>query len=537
MNRKDLKKDSLIKLAIIIGIIIAVNIIASRVFTRIDLTKNKSYTLSPISKDIVGNIPDKIVIKAFFSDNLPAPYNTLRRQVQDILNDYRSYSNGNLNFEIFNPTGEEENGDMQKEAQKYGIQPVQIQVIDNDKLEVKKTYLGMAILYQGKQEVLPVIQSAANLEYDLTSAIKKLSTEKKKKVGYLSGNGEFDISKFANINNILSAQYELTKVDIVNTRIIPADLTTLIVLGPKSEIPEWQKFLIDQYIMQGGNVAFLLNKVVPNFQQQIVIGDLVKNNLDDMLASYGLVLNNDLVRDAQCSQVQVQSQIGIPISINYPYFPNITNINQEISAFKNIKSVITSFVSSIDLSAANGKGLKVTPLLTTSEKSGKSEGFFILNVEQFQNLKKTAFDSLFNAKPMVVGAVYEGNFNSFYTGKQVPNDTVKGVKNFLGNQLNASQKPSKLVLIGDADLTNEELRPPKDNITFFVNLIDYLSDDVGLAQIRSKDTSDAPIEEVSDATKKFIKYFNLIFPPVSVLLIGLFIWNRKKSKKKLLQSK
>jgi len=537
MNRKDLKKDTLIKLAIIIGIIIAVNIIASRIFTRVDLTKNKSYTLSPISKEIVGNLQDKVVIKAFFSDNLPAPYNTLRRQVQDILNDYRSYSNGNLNFEIFNPTAEDENGDSQKEAQKYGIQPVQIQVIDNDKLEVKKTYLGMAILYQGKQELLPVIQSTANLEYDLTSSIKKLATEKKKKIGFLSANGEYDYTKFNNINSILSSQYELSKVDLPTTRNIPSDLTTLVVFGPKSELPEWQKFLVDQFIMQGGNVAFLINKVVPNFQQQIVIGDVVKTNLDDMLSSYGLVLNTDLVRDAQCSQVQVQSEIGIPISINYPYFPNITNINQEISAFKNIKSVVTSFVSSLDLNAANGKGLKVTPLLTTSEKSGKAEGFFILNVEQFQNLKKSSFDSLFNMKPIVVGAVYEGNFASFYAGKPIPNDTAKGVKEYSGVPINASQKPSKIVLIGDADFANEEQRVSKDNITFFVNMIDYLSDDVGLTQIRSKDNSEAPIEEVSDSTKKFIKYFNLVFPPVSVLLVGLFIWNRRKTKKKLLQSK
>ena len=189
------------------------------------------------------------------------------------------------------------------------------------------------------------------------------------------------------------------------------------------------------------------------------------------------------------------------------------------------------------MNAANGKGLKVSPLLTTSDKSGKAEGFFILNIEQFQNLKKSAFDSLFNGKPTVVGAVYEGNFNSFYSGKPIPKDTVKGVKDFMGTQLNASQKSSKVVLIGDADFANEEQRPPKDNITFFVNMIDYLSDDVGLTQIRSKDVTDAPIEEVSDSTKKFVKYFNLIFPPLSVLLVGLFIWNRRKNKKKLLQSK
>ena len=536
MKRKDLKKDTLIKLAIIIGIIIAVNVLASRLFTRIDLTKNKSYTLSPISKELVGGLKDKIVIKAFFSDNLPAPYNTLRRSVQDILNDYRSYSGGNLNYEVMNPTAEDQNDDMQKEAKKYGIEPVQIQVIDNDKMEVKKTYVGMAILYQGKQEVIPVIQSVANLEYELTSAIKKLTVEKKKKVGFLQGHGEYDYTKFNNINKILSEQYEVVKVDL--NRMKALDLDALIVLGSKSDVPEYQKYYLDQYIMRGGNVAFLLNKVVPNFQQQMVIGDVVKNNLDDMLSSYGIFVENNLIRDAQCASVQVQSAIGFPVQINYPYFPNITNINRDIAAFKNLQAITLSFVSSVDVSAANGKGLKVTPLLTTSDKSGKADGFFLLNVEQFQNLKKSAFDSLFNSKGVVVGAMFEGNFNSFYTGKPIPIDTTKDAIPYNDAFIGTSTKSSKIVAIGDADFVNEEQqRLQKDNILFFVNMVDYIVDDVGLAMIRSKDASEAPIEEVSDSTKKLIKYTNLILPPAGVLLIGLFIWNRRKAKKKLLQNK
>ena len=92
------KKDALIKIGIIIGIIIVINIISKRVFTRVDLTKNKSYTLSPISKDVVSNLDDKLLVKAYFSNNLPPPYNNLRRQVQDLLDDYRSYSGGNMNY-------------------------------------------------------------------------------------------------------------------------------------------------------------------------------------------------------------------------------------------------------------------------------------------------------------------------------------------------------------------------------------------------------------------------------------------------------
>ncbi|MCE1165983.1 MAG: Gldg family protein [Bacteroidetes bacterium] len=537
MNKKDLKKDTLIKLAVIIGIIVAVNVISSRIFTRVDLTKNKSYTLSPVSKDIVGNLGDKLIIKAFFSDNLPAPYNTLRRQVQDMLSDYRSYSKGNLNYEFYNPIADDENGDLQKEAQKYGIQPVQVQVIDNDKLEVKKTYLGLVLLYEGKQEVLPVIQTVNNLEYDLTSTIKKISSEKKKKVGFLQGHGEYDYTKFQNISGVLSSQYELVNVDLNKNRIIPDDVNVLLVLGTKSDLPDWQLYQIDQFVMRGGNAAFLMNKVVPNFQQQMVMGDLVKSNIFDLMAGYGFVINNDLIRDLQCASVQVQSQIGLPISVNYPYFPNITNINQDISAFKNIKSIVASFVSSLDLNAAVAKGLKVTPVLTTSDKSGKAEGFFFLNLEQFQNMKRSQADSMFNAKGFVVGTLYEGSYTSYFSGKPVPQDTAAGVTPYTAAQINNSQKPSKIIVAGDADFANEEARPPKDNITFFVNMVDYLADDIGLTQIRSKDVSEAPIEETSDASKKFIKYFNLIFPPLAVLLIGIFVWNKKKLKKKALQSK
>ena len=538
MNKKDLKKDTLIKLAIIIGIIIVVNVISKRVFTRIDLTKNNSYTLSAISKDIVKGLNDKLIVKAYFSDNLPAPYNNLRRQVQDILNDYRSYSDGNLNYEFLNPGGSSdgENSDLEKDAVKYGIQPVQIQVIDNDKMEVKKAFLGLVFLYQGKQDIIPVVQSVGNIEYEITSTIKKLTNEKRKKIGFLQGDGEYDYSKFQQINAILSPQYDLVRVETKGYSTPMPEVDVLVVMGPKQELPETKKFLIDQFIMKGGNVAFFINKIVPNVQQQIIIGDVVKTNLDDMLGNYGVVIYNDLIRDLQCSQVQVQSQIGIPVSVNYPYFPSITNIEKENPAFKNVQAVVTSFVSSLDLNSAQTKGIIAKPLLTTSNKSGKAEGFFFLNLEQFQNLTKKAVDTLFASKGFVVGATYSGKFNSFYAGKEVPKDTSKDAQQYSGQKLDVATKETKMIVVGDGDFANEEARPPKDNILFFVNSIDYLADDIGLSQIRGKDVSEAPIEEVSASTKVFVRYFNLIFPPVLVLLVGFYIWNKRKIRKKTMQS-
>lgn len=534
------KKDTLIKVAVIIGIIIAVNVISKRVFTRVDLTKNKSYTLSPVSKDIVSNLDDKLLVKAYFSNNLPPPYNNLRRQVQDILDDYRSYSKGNFNYEFLNPTasGEGEGNELDKEAQKYGIQAVQIQAMDNDKLEVKKAYLGLVFLYQGKQETIPVVQSADNLEYEITSILKKMTTTIKKKVGFVTGHGEVDLNKLNQVRQILSEQYDVSSVDLKTIGSFDPSMTALIIMAPRSVFPESDRFKLDQFVMNGGSVAFLIDRIIPNFQQQMVIGNQVATGLDDLMMNYGIKLETDLIKDLQCSPVQVQSAIGFPISVNYPFFPVITNIAKDNPAFQNIKSVVLTWTSSLDTSITAAKNVSVKPLLTTSDKSGIVQGgFFFLNLDQFQNMTRQMADTMFNKKGFLVGATYEGKYKSYFEGKELPLDTAQGWVQYSGQRLNESANSGKLIAIGDGEFANEEAKPPKENLTFFVNLVDYMMDDVGLAVIRTKTSSEAPIEETSEGTKKFIKYFNLIFPPALVLLIGLYTWNQRKQKKKNLQVK
>jgi gliding-associated putative ABC transporter substrate-binding component GldG len=533
------KKDILIKTLIIIGIIVAINVIAKRVFTRVDLTKNKSYTLSDISKKIVSELDDKVLVKAYFSENLPAPYNNLRRQVQDILDDYRSYSGGNLNYEFINTTSssEGEASELDKEAQKYGIQPVQIQAMDNDKLEVKRAYLGLVFLYGGKQESIPVVQSVDNLEYDITTILKRFETAEKRKVGFLTGHGEVELSKMQQTQKILSDQYDVVTVDLKTTAEVEPGVGVLLVMAPKGPISEGEKFKIDQYIMRGGNVAFLIDKINPNFQQQMVIGNPVNTNLDDMLQSYGISMRSDLIRDLQSSTVQVQSAIGFPISMNYPYFPAITNIAKDNPAFKNIKSVTLTYASSLDLNYASGKNLDVKPLLTTSDKSGQVVDFFFLNLEQFQNMTKASVDTLFDEKGYVVGATYAGKFRSFFDGKEMPGDTSQSWVAFSGERKSASDKDSRIIAIGDGDFANEESRPPRENIIFLVNLVEYMMDDVGLAEIRTKISPESPIEETSEDTKRFMKYFNLIFPSALVLVFGLLAWKRRNDRKKSMQAK
>lgn len=539
MEKKDFKKNFITYVILIIVIIIGVNFIFSKFFTRIDITKNKTYTLSQVSKDIVSNLNDKLDVKAFFTTTLPPPYNNIKNEVKDLLEDYRVYSKGNFNYEVVSAGDEsDENNEVVKEAQKYNISPVQVQVMDNDKYEVKNALMGMAILYQGKTELIPVIQNTNSLEYEITSRIKKLTAERKKKIGFLTGHNEMDVSQYKKIMGTLQSQYDVnTAITLSGTNFIPNDLDVLVILGAKQSIPEFQKYKIDQYLMRGGNLLYCVNNVIPNFQQQIAIGELQKINMDDMMENYGVKINYDLVRDLQCAAVSVSVQQGMYNQVNYPLFPNITNVNREITAFAGIQSVITPFVSSIDLNIAKDKGLDVKPILATSNRSGNATDFFLLSYEQFNNMKRSSIDSMFNKPGFVVAASYYGKQKSFYANKPIPQDTSKGAEPFVAETKAQSDKDIRLVAIGDADFADESANPPEGNLVFFINLIDYMADDVGLTQIRTKDSPDAMIGDVEPGTKVFVKYFNLLVPPIAVILLGLFFWRKKASRRKKLETK
>ena len=163
------KKSFLTYIGIVLTILVLLNIISRSLFFRWDLTENKMYSLSDSSKSVVEKIDDRLTMKVYFSDNLPGEYGNNRRYLQDILEEYAAYSDGNIHFEFYHTDDDEK---MQEDAQKSGIQPVQLQVIENDNIEVKRVYMGMVFLYEDERETIPVIQTTTGLEYDISTKIK-----------------------------------------------------------------------------------------------------------------------------------------------------------------------------------------------------------------------------------------------------------------------------------------------------------------------------------------------------------------------------
>jgi gliding-associated putative ABC transporter substrate-binding component GldG len=514
MNTK--KAQTFFRVLLVLGILILINFIAVRIFSRLDLTKAGVYTLSDASKTLVRNLDDRVTVKAYFTEDLPSPYNNNRRQVLDILNEYKAYAKGNLHFEFINPEGEKN----EREAQQAGIPPVEVQVVKEDKFEVKRAFLGLVFLYEDKKEILPVVQNLGSLEYDISSAIKRLTMHAKKRIGITTGHQEPELSSMKQANQDVSSQYEIVPIDLSSaTTTIPQDVAALLIIAPQKKFSDTAKYQIDQYIMHGGKVAFLLNKVNASLQQRYT--QPIDLGLEDMLENYGIRLNADLVRDAQCANITVMQQQGqfqMQSQIPFPYLPNVANVNRSNPIVKDLQGLIFYFVSSLDTSLAVNKGLNAEVLVRSSKRSGRQTGFMMIDP-----LHRYTMDELSESN-IPLAAVVSGSFKSYFS-------TTGGENRALAPQVTKSPE-TRIIVVGDGDFMKDEFAGSRGNLTFFINIIDYLADDAGLITIRSKNIAQPPLDQISDGTKKLLKYGDLLLPPILIIGYGLFRWRRRVALKR-----
>ena len=525
MNRQQI----ILRVLLVLGVIILVNIINLRFFKRFDLTQDKIFTLSTASKNLVKSLDDKFLVKAYFTSDLPPEYANNRRDLRDLLDEYRAYAGGNFQYEFIDPGKKEE---LEQEAQRYGIPPVQVQVLKEDKLQIEKAYMGLVCLYGDKQERVPVIQSTSNLEYEVSCAVKKMTSKELKKIGFLTGQGEPNLQQISRLQEMLSKQYQVTTVDLSDGKAIPSDIAVLMITAPTQQFKNPEKFLIDQYLMKGGKIAFMINKVNATLQSQM--GQPLNVNLDDLLESYGIRVNTDLVRDASCAYVTVSQQAGFMViqnQIPFYYLPRAGEFDKKSPIVKDLSSIVFYFASSIDTSLAKQKGLVVNVLLKSSKKSGRQENYFMIN-PTMQVTKE-----MFNESGIPLVVTVEGAFASAFGSKPIGNDTSFKSAIDTTNKIVAG-KLSKIVVIGDGDFLQDQLSGGnRDNFLLASNLVDWLADDIGLAEIRSRDSGSKPLDEVSEGTKTWLKGLNLVFPPVIVIIIGVVRWRLRISRHKKLESR
>jgi gliding-associated putative ABC transporter substrate-binding component GldG len=514
---------------VVLAIVAVVNFISSRHFRRVDLTETKDFTVSNSTKQILGSLDDVVDVKVYFSKKLPPHLIGLRRQVKDVLDEYRAYSHGRLKVRFIDP---EEDPKEEERARFLGIPQVQLQVIEKDQAQVMKAYLGIAILYGDKKEVIPVVRGTENLEYDLTSAILKVSSEEEKTVAFLSGHNERDpYDEEANGCSVfrqeLDKQYRVRKVDTSKGDKIPDDVDTLIVAGPE-KLSERDKYEIDQFIMRGGRAIFLIDPIKMEYG---LFAQPLETGLDDMLEHYGVKLGRNLTLDRFNENASFRSGF-VAYSLPYPFWVKVirSGLNREHVVTSELEDLVLPWTSSLEPKEEN-PDVKAEVLASSSKYSWTIKSPYNLNPNQ--NFAARIKER--RSYPLVVAL--SGKFKSFYADKPIPE--IEGEKKDEGEKeekretIKESQEESQILVVGNSHFaTNNFVSQFHENMVFLLNAVDWMTLGDKLIGIRSHTVTDRPLKELSPGGRNAVKWLCTFGMAGLVAAAGVvrFWWRRFHAK-------
>jgi len=352
----DLKKSAYLAPAILATALVVLNIVSRDKFSRLDLTDNDQFTLSISSRNVLDSIDDLLIMKVYFSDDLPGELGNTRRYLQDILEEYEAYGNNNVRFEFYAPESDEA---LEEDAQKSGIIPVQIQVVENDKIEVKKVFMGLSILYEDRREVLPVIQTTTGLEYDITTKIKKLVETNKQTVGLATLNGKSD--QLENVQRLISERYLVRNIDLADP--VPFNINLILVRGVTDTLSDSVKSNLEDFLARSGNMVLAQSRVNASLSTQQ--GTDIQSDIFEILDAYGLHLENNLVLDRVCSRVNVGRNMGMirmNVPMEYPFLPLVRSFNEDEPLVSGLEQMLLFFPSEISIIDSLIPNVSVRPL-------------------------------------------------------------------------------------------------------------------------------------------------------------------------------
>lgn len=526
-TKKRLSVYGLTSTALVIAIVVLANVVSANLFARADLTDGNIFSLNPASKKVVADLDDDFLVKAYFSRNLPPPYNASARYVEDQLEEYRAYGKGRFKFTFVDPG---DDAKLEEEAQKYRIPPVQVQVVEQDQFQAKKVYMGLVCLYKDQQEVLPVIDNPSGLEYEITAAMKKLASGHTDlpAVGFLSGHDEPPMDQLQTIQQVFAKQYRMQAVSVANGAPVPDDIEVLVIASPRRAPAAEERYAVDQYIMRGGKVAFLLDKVDVNLQYQQAMP--IPLGIDDWTQAYGFRIADNLIGDLENPGILTVSQqegfFRMMSQVPFPFIPSLRDFDRTNIMVKDLQRMSPYFASSIDTTGAAAKGLRVEPLIRTSPKTMLQERQF--NIDPLQRWTPEQFEH----GQQIVAAVVSGAFASAYAGQPVP-VAADGTMPVPPSAPRLERSPdSRMLVVGDGEFfVDGKGGGDRDNLLFFQNMIDWLAQDEALIGIRSRESTDRPLRTVSDQTKRVVKYANMVGGPLAIVLLGMFVWQARKRRK------
>ncbi len=544
----------------ITAIILLFNIITHNLFFRIDLTSEKRYTLSKDTKQILRNLDDIVYIRVYLEGDLNIPFKKFQDNIYDLLDEFKIYGKSNLQYEFINPF-EGESQEMQQKiiGQLYekGLKPTNIHQRDKEGAVTEKIIFPAALIsYKSIEVPLNLLlnnpgagadqnlnNSIESLEYNFISTIKNITNKQTEKIAFIEGHGELNELEVNDISRELSKSYQIDRGIIHGTPGILDEYKAIVIAKPVRQFSEQDKFVIDQYIMNGGKVLWLLDAVQVSLDSLIngeTMAFISELNLNDMLFRYGVRINPVLIQDIQCNVIPVNMALrGNPANfqpVPWLYYPLISP-SENHPVTRNLNMIYCRFANAIDTIEAR-KTIKKTPLLSTSQMSTTKKVPALISLEEVQH---TPQKENFADSHLLVGILLEGSFESTFKNR--------GLSQYFPDipRIKEQGKATKIAIVADGDIIRNDVRYSSQgpsiqplgydrftrqtfgNKDFLVNLIQYLADDKNLLDLRGREFKIRLLdkEKLSSERSKWI-LINMILPSLLVAIFGILFHVMRK---------
>jgi|GEM_PF-4291228 len=452
--------------------------------SRLDLTREKIYTLSPATREVLSRLDAKLVVKVYLSRELPPEITALARDVKDILTEYRRASRGKIEVVYLQP---DTNPRAKIEASNYGLPPIQFNVISSEEYRVKEGYFGVAVLYGGRYDTLPVVTSTGDFELRLTSAIYGLINRNKKKIGILSDAGaRNDVSGSVYLATLLKKQYEVSEVLASRGHEKLESYDALLWLGPAVPLETTPLARLKEYLKKGGSMFICADMV--RVDARSFSGENTNLNVNELTGPYGIVVDNNVVMDLKSFENVVISGEQTYV-VPYPFWVRPLSAKNDVAAaiLGNYRRLVLLWPSSVEI---HKKGnVKHYPLLKTSDYAAVQSGFYLLDVNQ--------------------------NFEAYANRVKSYNLAVAAI-------IHGSERIGRLVVVGDAEFLDDMLvQQNQENLGFALSAVNWVVGEKILLGLRQKEVRPAAFAFPSKTVREGVRYFTLSLMVLSVLAFAL----------------
>jgi ABC-2 type transport system permease protein len=546
------KKRDLTQIAICLIAIVLIGYLSGSFFTRFDFTKEKRYTLSAISKNVMDSLPKIVKVTVYLQgSDMPSGFKRLQGATRDMLLDMQAYSSRKLQFEFVDPFGgmnQEQQQQAIQQLQAKGIEPTNLSVKNDNGLTQKIIFPAAIVSCDDKQIPVQLLQtrtgvsyddqlnnSIQNLEYAFASAIKKVIADGKPEIGFTEGHHELTELQ---LNDAMQSLSDGFKVGRVNLKTISFEglqkIKLLIIPKPDKAFTEAEKFKLDQYLMRGGKILWSIDQVSAELDsmrhhqnEQLAFNKQL--NLDDQLFRYGIRINYDLILDMSCAQIPIntgsvagQPQMQLVPWLFYPIFVPIS----KHPLVKNLE-IRSEFVSTIDTLAV--KGTQKTVLLSTSTFNKKLTSPHTVSLQMIEQVPEPKD---FQSSAKITGVLLEGTFISNFRFRPVPDSVNEQIP------VLQQSKPTKMIVLSDGDIFKNQVasdgspfplgfdrytQQSYGNKNLLLNIADYMTDDSRLIELRNKEIQLRLLDRPRIRAEKLKwQLINTIFPIALVLIFAIF---------------